>query len=312
MASSIDVRILQIASVQDHVVTRRQLTDVNVSNGSINRRIGSLLVPVATGVFAIGPPTTQGIMRAAILANPTGAFADFTAAELLDLPARRKPVRSVLVPHGQGAVIQCAEVELRRSGHLPVDDVIQADFPHTSVERTLCDLAGRQDPQQTKRLIEWCITNRRMTPASFEACLLHYCRSGRRGSALLRLFAAELLTGEPIPASELERRGVEVLERHGLLGWVLHHTPPWSERGVGVVDLAWPECRLVVELDGRRWHSTTEALANDRRRDRAAALHGWTVLRYGWAEVVERPRTFTNAIRSVLAAREPPAPDSRC
>lgn len=303
MALAIDRQIMQIASAQDHIATRQQLKEAGISNGSMNRRIGSLLVLVASGVYSTGPPTDRGIMRAATLANPDGAFADVTAAELLKLPARSSVERSMLVPHGHGAELIAPGVRLRRTVHLPVDDVVEADLRHTTVERTLCDLAARQDPQRTKRLIEWCITNRQMTAASFEACLRSYCRSGRSGSALLRLYAAELLNGTPIPASELERRGVEVLERHGIDGWVLHHTPPWSQHGMGVVDLAWPTHRLIVELDGRRWHSTTEAFVNDRRRDRTAASHGWTVLRFSWAEVTERPRSFANEIQSVLRSR---------
>lgn len=305
MAHAIDQKILAVAATQDQIVTRGQLNAAGVSNGSLNRRRGTLLVPAAPGVYSIGPLTDRGLIRAALLANPAGALADVTAAELLELPARRSTTRSIVVPHGTGVSVDHPQLVVRRTTHLPVDDIDEADLRRTTVERTICDLAARQDPQQTKRLIEWGITHRRMTPTSFHACLRHYCRRGRPGSALLRLFDSELLDGRPIPASELERRGVEALERGGLTGWELHFTPPWSDGVSGIVDIAFPDRQLIVELDGRRWHAMTSAMRNDRHRDRRAAQHGWTVLRFGWAEVVERPRSFINEIRTLLVTPPP-------
>lgn len=60
---------------------------------------------------------------------------------------------------------------------------------------------------------------------------------------------------------------------------------------------------MVVELDGRRWHTTAQAQTEDRRRDRLATTHGWVTLRFGWAEVVHRPAAVVDECRAVLAAR---------
>ncbi len=300
MTLSIDRQILEIAATNDLIVTRLQLKAVGVSNGSINRRTPSPLEPLAPGVFSVGPPSRRGLMRAALSANLDGSLADVTAAELLDMPVRRHDTISVVVPHGSGTDLARPDVVLRRSRHLPVDDVDCGDLCRTSVERTICDLASRQDPQNTQRLIEWCITHRRMTTTSFQACLRCYRRRGRRGSKLLGVLDQALLGGQPIPASELERRGIDLLQKHGIGGWELHFTPPWSNGVSGIVDLAWPGRCLIVELDGRRWHSTTEAQSIDRGRDRDARAHGWTPLRFGWQEVVERPRSFINELRFFL------------
>lgn len=299
MAVSIDRRILELASRQDWVVTRSQLAEAGVSNASINRRTPDTLVPLAPGVFSLGSPSRAGVMRAAVLANPVGALCDATAAELLDVPCRRLEAISIVVPHGRGRDVR-GGVVVRRTTHLPVDDICGGDVPRTALERTICDLAWRQDPQATRRLIEWALTNRRMSVASFRACVRSYCRRGRPGSRLLHLLDEALLADEPVPASELERRALGTLRRHGVAGWELHYRPPWSDGVVGIVDLAWPEHRLIVELDGRRWHSTAEAMERDRRRDRDANAHGWKVLRFSWEEVTERPRSFVNEIRFFL------------
>ncbi len=111
------------------------------------------------------------------------------------------------------------------------------------------------------------------------------------------------MTSEPVPASLLERRAGELLRSNGIEGWVPQYRPPWYDGLRGVVDLAWPEDRMVVELDGRRWHATTQAQAEDRRRDRAAAAHGRFVLRFGWQEVMRRPGLVVGECRTVLEGR---------
>lgn len=68
------------------------------------------------------------------------------------------------------------------------------------------------------------------------------------------------------------------------------------------VDFAWPAARLVVEVDGRRWHDPEDARNRDRRRDNTAAVLGWTVLRFTWREVVHEPELVVASVRGALAA----------
>ena len=69
------------------------------------------------------------------------------------------------------------------------------------------------------------------------------------------------------------------------------------------VDFAWPEQRLVVEVDGRRWHDPADRRDADRRRDNTCAQLGWLVLRFTWADVVHRPDDVVAAVRAALASR---------
>jgi uncharacterized protein DUF559 len=56
-------------------------------------------------------------------------------------------------------------------------------------------------------------------------------------------------------------------------------------RLIAEVDLAWPEVRLCVELDGWMHHGSRAAFGRDRARDRALFGLGWMVLRYTWQDV---------------------------
>ncbi len=53
------------------------------------------------------------------------------------------------------------------------------------------------------------------------------------------------------------------------------------------LDFAFPEIRLGVECDGKRWHSTKEQLAKDWKRDKKLAKNGWTIIRFDEEQIME-------------------------
>ncbi|MDN4475927.1 type IV toxin-antitoxin system AbiEi family antitoxin domain-containing protein [Demequina sp. SYSU T00192] len=71
--------------------------------------------------------------------------------------------------------------------------------------------------------------------------------------------------------------------------------------GLGRVDFV-VDGRLIVEVDGRATHDTPEQFVEDRRRDRAAAIRGYRVLRFTYGDVIRRPDTVLADVRSALAA----------
>ncbi len=68
------------------------------------------------------------------------------------------------------------------------------------------------------------------------------------------------------------------------------------------VDFCFRAARLVVEVDGARWHPDPR---RDRQRDNALTALGWRVLRYAWADVVHEPERVLAEIRAALAAGGP-------
>jgi very-short-patch-repair endonuclease len=53
------------------------------------------------------------------------------------------------------------------------------------------------------------------------------------------------------------------------------------------LDFALPKQMIGIELDGQRTHSTTQAIAADRRRQRWLEAHGWYIIRFGGLEVFQ-------------------------
>ena len=129
------------------------------------------------------------------------------------------------------------------------------------------------------------------------ALLDHPGLRGVSGVARLRRVLAGLLDDQPVPDSILERRFADLLDRHALDGFERQVRPPWYDGRRGVVDFADRAAGLIVEVDGRQWHATTQAMADDRRRDRQAAVRGWQVVRLMWADIVDGPEQTAEHLR---------------
>lgn len=303
MSRAIDQLIITMSASNHGVVTRSQLIAAGVTPASISRRVGEVLTAVTPGVYAVGPLSGDGWLAAALATESNAAAAGFTAGRLHDLPVKRDAKCFIVVPETVRRSFP-EPIKAKRTRHLPAEDLTAvAGFRVTTVERTVCDLSVAVSIRQVQRLIEWSIAHRFMSAGSFRACAASFCRRGRHGSARIRLLRHDLLDGRPVPSSELERRGLQLLEQRGFPPFRVQFSPPWRDGVRGVVDFAWVDERLILELDGRRWHATTEAQEDDRRRDRRAAEHGWLVVRATWDEVVHRPDSLEADLRALLTQR---------
>lgn len=94
--------------------------------------------------------------------------------------------------------------------------------------------------------------------------------------------------GLEMSESILEVELVRLLTEAGLPPPVQQHPLPWRPVGTGRADLAYPDARLLIEADGRRWHALNQDFESDRRRDNLAMLAGWRVPRFTWRDIVER------------------------
>lgn len=118
---------------------------------------------------------------------------------------------------------------------------------------------------------------------------LRYQGHRMRGMAKVRPILLERLADAYVPSeSSLEAIADEVLcdiEAPTMLRQV---PLPWAPNA-GRVDRFIPDWNLIIELDGRAWHTRTEAFERDRIRDNAAAANGMTTLRLTWRMLVDQP-----------------------
>jgi very-short-patch-repair endonuclease len=126
---------------------------------------------------------------------------------------------------------------------------------------------------------------------------------GRRtpGTPLLRRLTSSRMPGAPSRSSTYLERLLEV---------ILHdpRMPRWTREyefsldGVPArVDFYVPAAHVVIEADGRNWHTRWKNFESDRRRDNALAARGIQVLRFTYEMLTSEPmKCLEQAIATCL------------
>lgn len=128
----------------------------------------------------------------------------------------------------------------------------------------------------------------------FEDVYGAYCRAlGGRGSADTgRLLIAAADRAD----SAAERVLLRLLRSAGITGWVVGH--PF---GPYQIDVAFPDAKVAIEIDGWAWHVDQDRFVNDRRKGNALVRAGWVVLRFTWHDLVSSPHSVIAQIVAALA-----------
>lgn len=307
MAGRIEAMVLKVAAGSAGVCTRAELRAAGVVDRTISARLeAGTLVRTGDGVFEVPALVTADtpLYRAA-KAHPSGALSHRTAARLWGLPitpASTQDPLEVTVPRPASTRPAVPGVIVHRARRWSNTDVARPmpGLSATAPARTMLDLAGvGLGEQRLRHMAQTALTAGLLTVEDLASCLDRVGGRGVAGSGRLRRLVAAFDDGEPVPQSALEWRLAELLDdRFGR-----QYRPPWYDGIRGVVDVAEPISRVIVEGDGRRWHATEQAMVEDRRRDRLASLHGWLVLRVTWSDIVVRPETTTAEIDAIVARR---------
>lgn len=67
-------------------------------------------------------------------------------------------------------------------------------------------------------------------------------------------------------------------------------------------DLVDERLRLAIEAESFEWHGSRAALARDCRRYTLLAIHGWSLMRFSWEDVMLRPSYVREALAAKVAA----------
>jgi very-short-patch-repair endonuclease len=78
---------------------------------------------------------------------------------------------------------------------------------------------------------------------------------------------------------------------------------PGRGRVRGIADGGYPDARIVLEADGRRWHDRVAAARRDRERDAQAARVGWQTLRWVYEQVMDDPAEVCATVRDTRQVR---------
>jgi hypothetical protein len=282
-------------------VGRRQLLGLGLSDEAIDHSVATgRLYPIFRAAFAVGHSRigSHGRMLAAVLACGEGTVVSHgTAAFLLGLWDRPPKLIDAIAPIESGRKID----GIRRRHVLPpsaAEVEVRAAIPCTSPSRTMADLAGVSGTQSLRRTVERAAVLGLLDVPAIDATL---GRRRRRGSPKLRMVLDDWRGQDDSTRlrSELEARLLALIVAEGLPAPLCNQIVKAAGRSMEV-DLLWPDRKLIVEADGRRFHDHTVAFDRDRRRDRDLGRAGYRTLRVTWQHLEQEPGETIAAIRDGL------------
>lgn len=172
-----------------------------------------------------------------------------------------------------------------------------AGFPVTTADRTALDFARGPDlvlavGQLDAMLHAGVVELAEVWQALRESPTIRGFRRAERALAL----------ADGRAESPLESRGRLVLVLGGLPVPEVQYEIRRGDSFVARLDLAYPEARLGIEIDGV-WHAASTQLARDRQRLNRIMAAGWTVLDYTAGDLYRRPEEVVAEVRRHLSAR---------
>jgi hypothetical protein len=294
--------LARFALRQYGLVTRSQAVAAGCSDDVLDRlcRDGSLH-RVERGVYRLSgvPSSFEQRVFGACLARG-GVACRSTALRLYDFePGADGPIEILCrgnrrpAPGGQYLVRTTQAL-------LDCEVVTRKGIPVTGPARTLRDVAGHVPALTLDRLLGHLLASRELSVAEVSALAAAPAGERHRGQRMLReaVERAGIMTA---PDSVLEHRALLLLRAAGLPE-PLSHLPVHSRgRLIGEVDFAWPDERVILEVDGYRWHADPQTFAEDRRRDNSLRDLGWSVYRTTFAELAAGAPELIRQLRRALA-----------
>jgi very-short-patch-repair endonuclease len=290
--------LTKVAARQDALWTLGQALESGFTRPSIRRRIlRGRWEEVATRVYRVAqatPPTDRQLLRARTLATGGVASGRSAAALFGWLPFPSQPEITV-----RRAERRNSHRSVRLTDRLPPSDATTVDgIPTTTPIRTLIDLGGLLRRDHFEELFDEVLIMGNLRPARLEARARELLASRRPGCTIV----LQLLE-ESHPEITRARNGWEakVLRAIGRLGLPRPRVNYRVRVGgrTRYIDLAWPEKRVAVELDGFVAHSKRRVFDDDRVRQNDLVAAGWETYRVTWTAFHADPRA---AFRHVIAA----------
>jgi len=300
---------VQIAGKQHGAVSRKQLLEAGFSPSTIGRAVaGPRLFPVFKGVYLVGRPqlSYDGLRMASLLAAGDGAvLGGRSAADVWGFLDHKNPIEVFRKDSGRterGLIRVNGErwrpsLKIRRRKDIVERGIrVKRGLSMTSPEWTLLELASELPATRYR----WAFSEADRLGLLDDRVLggLAGRTQGLKGGAMFRGMVERRIPNIGEARSLLEALVLD-LSRRGLIpapeiNRKTHQYKP---------DFRWPEHGVLVEADGYEFHRGREAFENDTLRANRLRAEGWTVLRFTWRMITERPEEVASMIRQALSER---------
>jgi very-short-patch-repair endonuclease len=296
--------IIALADERHGVILGEELARIGVGNSTRQRLVKEgILHPIHRGtVFALGRSTLDiaAEIAAACWAVPDGWASGNTAAEYWGL--RRLPRgRIEISTHAQRSP-RLNGVRIRRTNlpdpaiiHLPTGGAV------SSPAQTLFEIAHETDDRTLMSAFEDCLNRNLASLAEIRAFGSRAVKMGRPGSKRFRRVILGRPDELPIAMSHAEMILAKALADEDFR-WLRQHKLLLPGNATAIVDIARPDIKLGVEVDGGH-HDSPIKVHSDKRRDIASAHVGWQILRPTTEDIETSLRSLVAQILTIAELR---------
>ncbi|MDH6279429.1 DUF559 domain-containing protein [Prescottella agglutinans] len=267
-----------------------ELLDAGIPRSTIGSRCRSgRYHRVLPRIYAVTEPTTLALCHAVTRWQPTAVLSHRTAAWLHGWTGEPDVVEATVPPRVRVRTPKWLLLHRRNLDDAHVGE--SWSLPTVSAGQTLIDCGAVMSVEEYERLVDAQLT-RSVTPDELRA--LRDGHPGRWGNTTAD---AQLRTAAVRAASEPERLLARALNRR--------RCPMAANEPVGpyVCDFVDARAKVVVEVDGREFHSAPDVFRSDRRRQNWLVRQGWLVLRYAAYDVLTDPDSVAEEIVAIVRRR---------
>jgi hypothetical protein len=257
---------------------------------------------IRRGVYVVGgvPPSWEQALLAVTLPVDDCWISHGSAARLWGLP-HTPEIDAIEVLRPYGRFRRLDGVVAHRSRIItPADVTVHQRIAVMGLGRTIVECSGRLDIRQTGRMIDaaqrWDKVHLEETRAAFA----RVASGGRRRLRCIRGALAKRLEGYDPGESDLELRALRTLVAAGLPMPVqqLRMTLNGQKRRL---DLAYPDLRIAIELNGWTWHGGRESFDADHARANELVAIDWRLLQFTSETSDADMVRLVTAVRSLAA-----------
>ncbi len=281
-----------VLRLQDGIIRRDQAMAAGLSGSTVASKVYRRhWVRVLPRVYAVdvdpASPTAR-VRAAALWAGDDAVIAGPAAAWLWQLTDRPAPLIHVVVPPHR-RMSQVEGVDVLRSALADEEIGVHRRIRVTTPVATCLQLARLSEPD----LLEVALRNG-LTAQALDDELER--GRGRRGQVRARQSRQAVSDN---PWSCPERALHELFRRAGLTGWTANPKVPLPV-GVRYPDVLFEDIKLIVEVDGRRHHSSPAQHDYDHRRQNAFVVERFTVLRFTPDQIEREPDAVISQVRQMV------------
>lgn len=292
------------ARAQHGVVAKAELYGLAPSRRAGQRELdrGRWRTIAPTVIVSTTAPITdeQRAMAAVLEAGPGSVVSHHSAAALWGLPGFDIcPVHVSRERDTNGRTLTLGRRHSARSLHADQITTLTG-LPVTRPERVPFDLANAGLPAaRIERIVDNLWSRRLVTGETLRRVHHSLPRRGFRGTRLMR----ELLDARPDhwipPASGLEGRVLDLLERNGCGGFE-RQVDLGGDDWIGRVDFVHRARKVVIEVQSERFHAALSSRRDDAVRFERLRSAGFSVVEVWEDEVWHRPADFLGTVTRLL------------